>query len=288
MGAERRDRGGDTRSRTLVAPDGRTRTFRLVTPDADDGGEPAAPPRPLVVALHGGGDSALGFHLSSGLSELAVRHGFVLAYPDGTGDIEPAEPGRVRRRSWNAGRCCGAARRDGVDDLGFVDALVEEVASETGTDPLRRYAVGHSNGGMLAFRLALERPGLFVGIGVQSASIAVDAPGPSVATHLMAVHGGSDRQHPIDGGRGPDSSVESPYGSVREACARFAAVEGAEVELVEVPEGTHSWMGLPSADAARHALAEGRRITGGIPFAGFDTAGAIWEFLARTPPAPRI
>ena len=118
---------------------------------------------------------------------------------------------------------------------------------------------------------------------MQSASIAVDIPAPTVATHLIAVHGGSDRHHPIDGGRGPESSVESPYGSVREACERFAALDGARVELVEVAEGTHSWMGPDSAAAARRTVAEGRRVAGGPPFAGFDTAAAMWAFLSEVP-----
>ena len=185
----------------------------------------------------------------------------------------------------------------GVDDVGFVEQLVDAVAAEQPVDRSRLFAVGHSNGGMLAFRLALERPGLFAGIGVQSASIAVDTPGPSVPTGLVAVHGGRDRHHPIDGGRGPDSHVESPYGSVREACARFAAASGrasavthhpgpgltvtdwpgegpGAVRLVEVAAGTHAWMG-PAAAARR----DGPPVAGGTPHPGFDTSACLWEFL---------
>lgn len=309
--------------RTAAAPDGRSRTFYLLTADGGAAGEQwgaagaAGVGRPLVVALHGGGESALRFHAASGLSELSVDEGFVLAYPEGVGESgrgqrdgsatdggetdggetdggdgsaatsELPDPDRVRRRSWNAGRCCGAAKRDDVDDLGFMETLVAMVETEAAIDPQRRFVIGHSNGGMLAFRLALERPGLFAGIGVQSASIAVDAPGPTIPTHLIAVHGVSDRHHPIDGGRGPESSVESPYGSVREACERFRGVPGARVELVEVPEGTHSWMGPRSAAVAGEAISAGRHIAGGLPFAGFDTSAAIWDFLSRTPAGPR-
>ena len=268
--------------RTVLAPDGRTRTFCLVDPlssrSGDEVGAAGRKAAPLVVAIHGGGDSALHFCSRSDFHRLAVQRGFVLALPEGLGDGGEADPRGPYRRSWNAGRCCGAAVRLGVDDVGFIAGLVDLVCAELPIDPGRRFAVGHSNGGMLAFRLALELPGLFAGIGVQSASIAVDTPGPTVATHLIAVHGGSDRHHPIEGGRGPDSAVESPYGSVREACARFAAVEGAQVELVEVPEGTHSWMGARAA-----VVAEGSRrpLAGGPPFAGFESATAIWEFLDR-------
>ncbi len=269
----------EPKQRTVVAPDGRNRTYYVLDPLSSRAA--GVPEVPLVVAIHGGGESALRFHVASGFSRLAGTHGFVLAYPEGVGEHDESEPGRVRRRGWNAGRCCGAARREGVDDVGFVSAMVDRLCEGLPIDQHRRYAVGHSNGGMLAFRLALERPGLFAGIGVQSASIAVDTPGPTVATHLIAVHGGSDRHHPIDGGRGPESSAESPYSSVREACERFRAVDGARVELVEVAEGTHSWMGPDSAAAAGRAEAEGRHIAGGPPFAGFDTAAAIWGFLSE-------
>ena len=67
-------------------------------------------------------------------------------------------------RSWNAGDCCGAAYRAGVNDVAFLRTAVTDVLA---TDPAGRqakvYAVGFSNGGRLAYLLACQMPGVFTG-----------------------------------------------------------------------------------------------------------------------------
>jgi len=67
----------------------------------------------------------------SGLARVADREGFVVAFPSATGP----------RRSWNLdpGRA--------PDDVGFVAALIERVATVACVDPGRIFVVGVSNGG---------------------------------------------------------------------------------------------------------------------------------------------
>lgn len=286
--------------RSLTAPDGRRRSYLLHVP-----GELPPGRRPLVVALHGGGESAARFEAVTRLSAHADRDGWVVAYPQGTGEPDPARPGRTRRRSWNAGRCCGPARRDAVDDVGFVSALIADVATLVPVDPDAVHLVGHSNGGMLAYRLALELPGRIAAVGVHSASLAVDPvdgsaevadAGPPMGVSVIDVHGGADRHHPLDGGRGPDSRAETPYEPVPGTCAVFAraagcgppserrdgevtvtawrAPTGAEVRLVVVDRGTHAWMG---------GAPTGSPGVGGAGYPGFDATGAIWAFLRDHP-----
>ena len=56
----------------------------------------------------------------------------------------------------NAGSCCGSAVSQGVDDVGFVNAMIDAVDAAYCVDPKRVYAAGFSNGGMLSNRLACE------------------------------------------------------------------------------------------------------------------------------------
>ena len=58
---------------------------------------------------------------------------------------------RQGENSWNAGGCCGAAAQQDVDDLGFLRAVVGWVAARA--DVSSNYAIGMSNGGMMAYRL---------------------------------------------------------------------------------------------------------------------------------------
>src|SRR5215218_9185695 len=101
---------------TLPTPDGRDRTYHVYVPA---GLEPGAPV-PLLVALHGGTGWGTQFERSSGLDELADRHGFVVVYPDGVG----VGRNQSALRTWNGGSCYGPAARQDVDDVAFVRLLV--------------------------------------------------------------------------------------------------------------------------------------------------------------------
>ena len=61
----------------------------------------------------------------------------------------------------DARTCCGYAAKHGVDDVAFLDSLVERLAAAKRIDRTRVTAAGFSAGGMLALRLACERPATF-------------------------------------------------------------------------------------------------------------------------------
>ncbi|HTO06435.1 MAG TPA: alpha/beta fold hydrolase [Myxococcota bacterium] len=105
-------------------------------------------PLPLVLAFHGGGGDAKDFQRAAGLDAQADALGWAVAYPDGSGKLDH------RLLTWNAGTCCGEAQAEHVDDVGFAVALLADLARDLDLDRTRIYAVGHSNGGMMAYRLA--------------------------------------------------------------------------------------------------------------------------------------
>ena len=127
-----------------------------------------------------------------GWDALADREGLMIAYPDGLD------------RTWNAGKCCGPARDRGVDDVGFLDALVAALRRDAGVGEV--YAVGFSNGAMMSYAWACARPGALAGIGPVAGALTVDCPAPAPLT-VVAVHGTRDERVPIDGGRGPSGVV---------------------------------------------------------------------------------
>lgn len=131
---------GDT-TRSLVYA-GIERSYVLHIPTGYNGRHPT----PLVLAFHGIELNAEEMIRISGLSEQANTSGFIVAYPNGTGGS----------KSWNGGHCCGEAAKNRVDDLGFVRALIDELASLANIDPGRVYATGFSNGAIMVYRLACE------------------------------------------------------------------------------------------------------------------------------------
>jgi len=109
---------------------------------------------PLIMGFHGGQQAATSlqgwtaFAYQSKLSEKSDSSGFIVVYPEGLVINQ--------NRSWNAGTCCPPAMNFGIDDVGFVNAMLDSIFNNYSIDTTRVYATGSSNGGMLCFRLACE------------------------------------------------------------------------------------------------------------------------------------
>ena len=91
------------------------RTFRLHIPAAKaaaQDGTAAAAPRPLIIALHGAASSGKQTETLTGLSDLADRKNFVVAYPDGQNHVW---------RYWNI----GGGKKDFQFISDLMDALVK-------------------------------------------------------------------------------------------------------------------------------------------------------------------
>lgn len=175
---------------------------------------------PVVVVLHGlggtGADAAAGF----GFADV---DGVLVAAPDGVD------------RSWNAGACCGPAHERGVDDVARLDALVANLVAHHGADPRRVYAVGFSNGAMMAYAWAC-RSRTLAGIGVVSGALVTPCPDPGPVA-VVAVHGYADRSVPIGGGVGALSATGFDYPSLAESLAPFPGAE-----RIVLPGVGHEWV----------------------------------------------
>ena len=163
---------------------GLTRTALLHVPPGYDDGVAT----PLVVNFHGLSSNAGQQVLFSGMNATADAEGFIVAYPEGV------------MNSWNAGECCGGAQEQGIDDVGFVRALVEAIEAEACVDPARIFATGMSNGGFMTNRLACEANDLFAAFAPVSAALVTIPCAPARAIPTMIFNGTQDALVPYDGG----------------------------------------------------------------------------------------
>ena len=179
----------------LETADGVTRRYDVHVPQRPLGERP-----PLVVVMHGGGGGAENGRSSTRMDETADGFGFVAVFPQGT----PGKRAREKRplATWHASSdCCGAALEGEVDDVAFIREVVSEVSERVDVDASRVYATGHSNGGLMALRLACEASDVFAAV------VAVGAPGSDWSgcdvarpAPVLVVHGAMDRCAPLDGG----------------------------------------------------------------------------------------
>ncbi len=193
--------------------DGVDRTYRLDVPDPVPTG-----PVAVVVALHGGLGSGDGLADITGLDRAVTAGGMIAVFPDGRELRSPLGP---RTRTWNAGRCCGSAVREGVDDIAFLDALLDTLAATVELEGV--FVTGHSNGAMLAFAYACARASRIDAIAPVAGSLEITGTcAPDAGVDLLAIHGDSDRHHPLEGGRGPRSIVRVDYRSMAETLDLWA------------------------------------------------------------------
>jgi len=80
----------------------------------------------------------------SGWTAKAEAESFLVVHPNGLFN------------SWNAGVCCGTALTTGVDDVGFLRAMVDAIVAEGAVNAARVFVTGLSNGGAMSHRLACE------------------------------------------------------------------------------------------------------------------------------------
>ena len=107
---------------------------------------------PLVVMLHGAGDSPEHFRETSEFDNEALPKGYAVCYASGTVN---GKAGR-NMRSWNYGRV-----EPDYNDVGFIKALVNYLVDEYSLDEDHVFCAGFSNGGFMNFRLALEAQDTF-------------------------------------------------------------------------------------------------------------------------------
>ena len=279
---------------SVQTSDGRNRSYKIFVPQSLVSAKAA----PLVIALHGGLGSASQFESNSGLSEYAGSNGFYVVYPNGIGAVE----GQTLFQTWNAGDCCGLAAKNNVNDVSFIRTLINTVKATYPVDSKRIFVIGHSNGAMLAYRLACELSDQISGIGVQAGSLGVTNCNPSHPISVIHIHGTSDTNFPIDGGVGSGVAGVS-FRPARFALDTFALANKCEtdpevlgdqgnsdlsiyswrkcqnsaaIRYIIVNDGTHAWMGHP----AQSALAESYV---GAPYKKLDSTRALLSFLLSHP-----
>lgn len=141
-------------------------------------------PTPVVLALHGAGMNGSMMVWFTGLNKTADENGFIVVYPSGTG--------RGTFLTWNAGGLIGRMKPERVDDVAFMGALLDELATLVNVDSKRVYACGMSNGGMMCYRLAAEMSDRFAAFAPVAGTMATDNSEPKRPVPIMHFHGTKD------------------------------------------------------------------------------------------------
>jgi polyhydroxybutyrate depolymerase len=249
------------------------RVFRVHVPRGYDPTRPAT----VVLNFHGNLSDDAQQDDWSNLSAAADARGILAVHPRG------------RDQSWNAGVCCGLAQARGDDDVGFVRALLDDLAGAYCVDPRRVFAAGFSNGAFFAQRLGCELSDRVAAVASVAGLMTLSTCAPTRAMSVLQFHGDADLvvpylgnpllQFPPARSSAQGWATRGRCGAAAETLRRGAArcesfvgcADGAEVVLCTLGGAGHTW---PGGDVP---------ITGGVTNRDLDATAMMLDFFARHP-----
>lgn len=153
-------------------------------------------PTPVVLMLHGGGGTMQNAQAFTQLNFVSKSNVFLAVYPQG---YTPVQNGF----SWADGRGT-AADNAGIDDVGFIDKLLDVLENDYSSDTERIYICGFSNGGFMTQKLACqanERFAAMASLGSIMDTILFSNCNPNRPIPMFLLLGTADPFVPYNGGK---------------------------------------------------------------------------------------
>jgi polyhydroxybutyrate depolymerase len=244
-------------------------------------------PVPLVISLHGFSSNSAEQDNYFRLSPLAEARNFILALPEGTLNVG-------ERRFWDATDACCNFLGPSVDDVSYLEALIEDVQGKYNIDSKRVFVIGHSNGGFMAHRLACDHSELIAAfVSLAGANWKdVNRCQPSEAVSVLQVHGTSDQTIRYEGGtvvagvpNYPSAQEATATWISKNRCSSGLTDTGERLDLDTVVTGSETKVERASGCPDAGVGVELWTIDGGghVPSFAPDWGERIYDFLQAHP-----
>lgn len=237
------------------------REYLLYIPESYTGSESV----PLVFSLHGAGGTKESQYALSAFNVLAERENFILVTPEATAALGPLT-------FWNQQN-----NPNGADDVGFIHALIDEIARRYRIDLDRVYLAGSSNGAFMALQITCELSDKIAATAAIKGYMTADqmnSCNPTTPTAIIQMHGTDDPLVPYAGVEAtlqfwagvnqiesqptisalPDTNPNNGNTVVRYLYNN--GTNGVEIEHLEVIGGGHDWFGEAGTNYDINASAE--------------------------------
>ncbi len=268
--------GPDADTSALVA----ARPYNLKVPSGYD----KTKATPLVILLHGYTASGATQEAYFKLSPVADAHTFLYATPDGTKDSSG-------NRFWNATDACCNFNGSTVDDVAYVNAIIDDVQKKYEVDPKRIYLVGHSNGAFMSHRLACDSSARIAAIVALAGDVWADDSKckPKSPVAVLQIHGTADAVIAYGGGQNatlaayPPATKSVATWAAKNGCAA-SPTAGAPIDFEAVLLGSETTV-AEYKNCAAGGAAILWSIQGGshIPALQPNFGETVWSFLAAHP-----
>ena len=181
---------------------------------------------------------------------------------------------------WNA--CpSGGDNKSSADDFGFVEALINEISSQYNIDSERIYAVGYSNGGMMAYGLANYKSDLIAAVGSVSGTMLDCIGNTSHPMPVIHLHGTSDGVIPYNG--------SNDYNSAQNVLDHWINFNNANTSAtinsdngggMNIEHYTYA-QGDSSVNVEHYKFIGGDHVWFNSTYQGQNTSQLIWNFMSQ-------
>lgn len=169
---------------------------------------------PLLINLHGYTGTGPSQSAYTFLQEAAFKSGLAYIAPTGSEDS-------FGSTYWNATEACCDFNNSGVDDIAYIDSLIEKSIEEANIDPSRIYLFGHSNGHFMAYAYLCSGSKKIVAVaGLAGAMDPDPALCKAVPNNILHIHGKKDGTILYPGG----ALFGNPYTSAESTVAQWQKI----------------------------------------------------------------
>ena len=245
---------------------GLTREYIVYVPSTYDGNSAV----PVVLNFHGFGGLASDYITEADMRPQAESDTFLLVYPQGA-----CLDGFSH---WNSA-LPGGDNKSNVDDLGFIGAMIDQLATDYNIDQERIYACGYSNGGMMSYALACYQSERIAAIGSISGSM-IDQSSTCVPSHpipVVKLHGTSDDVLPYNG--------NSETNSVQSTIDYWVNFNNASTTAVLETDGNIEHYVYANGDSSvsveHYKYIGGGHVWFNSTYQGSNASQLVWDFFSR-------
>ena len=254
-------------SQRSIVHDGIRRTYILYVPESHSEDTQF----PLMLNFHGFGGSASAHMISADMRPLAESENFILVYPQGA-QLGSGSP------HWNPDPI-GGNNKSTIDDIGFIEVIIESLNEELNIDLSRVYASGYSNGGYLIYGLACRLSNKIAAVGSVAGTMlssTLNNCAASAPIGVINIHGTADYDVPYNGTTGLKSAAD--------VVNFWRDLNQSEIEEISENNGfnQYDYNDLNGYTYVRHfkIINGGHTWDDNIRYGGKSSSQIIWEFVS--------
>ncbi len=171
-------------------------------------------PVPLLINLHGYTGKGSVHSSYTYLQEAAKDRGLAYIAPDGIEDS-------LRNQFWNASTACCNFNNVAVDDVAYLQSLIDEASTLVSIDPKRIYLFGHSNGHFMSYKFGCSTRGVIAAVAGLAGAMENNLDDCTKSpTNILHIHGTNDQTILYNGG----ALFQKKYPSVDQTLAQWAEI----------------------------------------------------------------